>query len=110
MRSVATHCRSWVGPDGAESLVDHRMMFGCRAAANWSQRGTGFLVWLVQTVMDQVQPETESARRAYELILLGEEDAVPRCAFVSQFTDGVPKICVSNTTAGAGGGMVLTGV
>jgi hypothetical protein len=27
-RAVASHCRTWVGVEGAETLVDHRMMFG----------------------------------------------------------------------------------
>ena len=29
-------------------VMDMRMMFGCRAAANWAQRGSGALSWLVQ--------------------------------------------------------------
>lgn len=96
MRSVATHCRSWVGHDGAEALVDPRMMFGDKAAACYAQRGTGFLVWLVQSVMDQIQPQSAKVRRAYELILLGDSEAIPRCAFVSQYIDDVPMLCVKS--------------
>jgi len=33
-------------------LVDLRMMFGCRAASNWAQRGTGMVTWLLQQAMD----------------------------------------------------------
>ena len=96
MRSVATHCRSWVGPEGPESLVDARMMFGDKAAANYAQRGTGFMVWLIQSVMDQIVPQSAEARRAYELIRLEDSSAVPRCAFISQYIDDVPMLCVKS--------------
>ena len=27
-RAVATHCRTWVSEEGAETLIDFRLMFG----------------------------------------------------------------------------------
>jgi hypothetical protein len=77
-----------------------RMMFGCKAAASWAQRGSGFLAWLVQRVMDKVQPSSPRMRRAYELLVLdteiAEEHKRYRCAYVSSFIDDFPLACVAS--------------
>ena len=74
---MASHCRAWVGPDGAEALLDTRMMFGCKAAASWGQRCSGFLAWTIQQVMDQVLPASARTRRAFELLAQSKKCA--RC-------------------------------
>ena len=53
-------------------------------------------MWLVQSAVDQMKPKSEAARRAFELILLTDPTAVPRCAFLSQFIDDVPMLCVES--------------
>ena len=85
---MAAHCRSWVGPDGAKALMDLRMMFGCRAAANWAQRGTGMVTWLLQQAMDlavfpgsNVEYKQELLRRA------GIKESEFKAAYVSCFID-----------------------
>ena len=83
--SVASHCRSWVGHEGAECLVDLRMMFGCRAAANWAQRGTGFLTWVIQQAMDRVVPHSPVIRRAFKIM---QEEGVPKERWRTSYTDG----------------------
>lgn len=89
-----------MGPEGAEALVDRRMMFGCRAAASWGQRGSGFLAWSVQQVMDRVRPSSHTARRAYELLAMSgevpEADKRYRCAYISSFLDDLPMVCVKS--------------
>lgn len=97
---MASHCRAWMGPDGTEALMDTRMMFGCRAAASWGQRCSGFLAWSVQQVMDKVRPKSPEVLRAYEL--LAASDAIPeaakryRCAYISSFLDDLPFVCVKS--------------
>ena len=66
--TIASHCRSWVGPNGAETLADTRMMFGCKAAANWAQRGSGLLSWLAQRALDRIVPSSPAVRRKMELL------------------------------------------
>jgi hypothetical protein len=89
-----------MGPDGSESLLDTRMMFGCRAAASWGQRCSGFLAWSVQQVMDSVRPKSAKVQRAYEILRMS--DAVPeadkryRCAYISSFLDDLPMVCVAS--------------
>lgn len=98
--AMATHCRAWVNKDTAETLVDERMMFGCRAAASWGQRASGFMAWTVQQVMDRVLPQQEETRRAYEM--LRDDSAregyrcLYRCAFISSFLDDLPMVCVES--------------
>ena len=95
--TVASHCRSWVGSEGAECLVDLRMMFGCRAAANWAQRGTGFLTWLIQQAMDKAVPTSEVVRQAYRIMF---EEGVPkerwRLAYTNGYIDDTPSVCVES--------------
>ena len=95
--SVATHCRSWVGPDGAECLMDLRLMFGCRAAANWAQRGTGFLTWLIQQAMDRVVPTSPVIRRAFRIM---HEEGIPQERWKTSYTNGyiddTPSVCVES--------------
>lgn len=105
---VATHCRSWVGLDGACTLVDTRMMFGCRAAANWAQRGTGLLSWLIQTAVDRVVPENRDIRRAMQLLrAAGVSEEEMKLAYVSGFIDDQPWLTILSmartmTAVGAG--------
>ena len=114
-KDVATHCRSWVDTDGACSLMDTRMMFGCRAAANWAQRGTGLLSWLIQTAMDRVVPESSEVRRAMQLLAgagVGEEEL--KLAYVSGFIDDQPWLTIRSLarsmTAMAAGAWKTVGV
>ena len=94
---VASHCRSWVGPEGATTLVDLRMMFGCRAAANWAQRGTGFLTWVLQTAMGTVVPDSASLREACALLEgAGLVSEAFRLAYVSCFIDDQPWLTVQS--------------
>ena len=97
---MASHCRARMGPDGTEALLDSRMMFGCRAAASWGQRCSGFLAWSVQQIMDQVQPKSEVVQRAYELLAMSSdiphEDKRFRCAYISAFLDDLPLVCVQS--------------
>jgi hypothetical protein len=94
---VASHCRSWVGYDGAETLVDLRMMFGCKAAANWAQRGTGFLTWVIQKAMDRVVPQSPVIRRAFRIM---QEEGVPkerwRTSYTNGYIDDTPSVVVAS--------------
>ena len=100
---MASHCRAWVGPGGAEALLDTRMMFGCKAAASWGQRCSGFLAWTIQQVMDQVLPASARTRRAFEL--LAQSKNVPdaakrfRCAYISAYLDDLPLVCVASVAS-----------
>ena len=98
--AVASHCRAWVNMETAETLVDERMMFGCRAAASWGQRASGFLAWTVQQVMDQVMPPNLDTQRAYRV---ARDDAATegyrclyRCAYISSFLDDLPMVCIDS--------------
>ena len=94
---MASHCRSWVGHDGAETLVDLRMMFGCKAAANWAQRGTGFLTWVIQKAMDRVVPQSPVIRRAFRIM---QEEGVPkerwRTSYTNGYIDDTPSVVVAS--------------
>lgn len=97
---MASHCRAWVNLDTAETLVDERVMFGCRAAASWGQRASGFLAWTVQQVMDRVLPAGAVARASYTML---RNDAARegygclyRCAYISSFLDDLPMVCVES--------------
>jgi hypothetical protein len=95
--TVASHCRSWVGPDGAECLVDLRMMFGCRAAANWAQRGTGFLTWVIQQAMDRVIPESPIIRKAFQVLHSeGVDHSQWRTSYTNGYIDDQPSLVVAS--------------
>ena len=89
-----------MGPEGAEALLDTRMMFGCKAAASWGQRCSGFLAWSIQRVMDRVLPKDPRSRRAFELLELSEdlrdEEKKFRPACISSFLDDLPLACVES--------------
>lgn len=97
--TVATHCRSWVGPDGPECLMDFRMMFGCREGANWAQRGTGLFVWLQQQAMDRVVPQSPVIRAAFKKL---QDQGVPQdqwhTSYTSGYIDDQPSLCVESMT------------
>ena len=94
---MASHCRSWVGHDGAEALVDLRMMFDCKAAANWAQRGTGFLTWVIQKAMDRVVPQSPVIQRAFRIM---QEEGVPkerwRTSYTNGYIDDTPSVVVAS--------------
>jgi len=100
--TVASHCRSWVSDEGSEMLCDLRMMFGCRAAANFAQRGSGFMAWLAQQALDRLQPTSDKVRRAFELMESSDAARADpasvryRQAFVSQFIDDLPSVAVAS--------------
>ena len=94
--TVASHCRSWVGHEGAETLVDKRMMFGCKSAANWAQRGSGLLSWLAQQAIDRIVPTSPKIRRSMELLFLsGEAGESWRYSVgrVMHYIDDFPSVC-----------------
>lgn len=102
MSAISTHCRSWVGDEGPELLTDQRVMFGCRAAANYAQRGSGFLAWVAQQALDRMNPCSPKIERAFELIsksaaARANPQAVRfRQAFVTQFIDDLPALAVES--------------
>lgn len=95
--AIASHCRSWVGPEGAECLVDFRMMFGCRAAANWAQRGTGLIAWLMQRALDRMVPASPVVRRAFQLMYgagIPSEKLQASCTY--HYIDDVPTLTLQS--------------
>ena len=72
-------------------------MFGCRAAANWAQRGTGFLTLLIQHAMDRVVPQSKVIRRAFRIM---HEEGVPKAQWRTSYTNGyiddTPSVCVAS--------------
>jgi hypothetical protein len=77
--------------------VDLRMMFGCKAAANWAQRGTGFLTWVIQKAMDRVVPQSPVIRRAFRIM---QEEGVPkerwRTSYTNGYIDDTPSVVVAS--------------
>jgi len=69
-------------------LIDLRMMFGCRAASNWAQRGTGMVTWLLQQAMDGMSCGSDEVRQRRAA---GRGAGVPeadlRVAYASCFID-----------------------
>lgn len=99
---MASHCRSWVGDEGAEALCDFRMMFGLRAAANCAQRASGFLAWVAQQALDRMQPTSQKVQRAFELLAMSDtartdaERVRYRLGFITQFIDDFPSVVVQS--------------
>jgi hypothetical protein len=69
------------------------MMFGCRAAANWAQRGTGLLAWLLQKATDRIVPASKAVRSAYQhLLRTGAPKRLLQLASVHHYIDDVPVL------------------
>ena len=50
--AILSHMQLWSDADGPFLIQDWRMMFGCRAAASFASRVSGFISWLMDRVSD----------------------------------------------------------
>ena len=48
--AIPTHMQLWSDGDGPFLIQDWRMMFGCRTAASFASRVSGFIKWLMDHV------------------------------------------------------------
>ena len=55
--AVPSHMQLWSDDDGPFIIQDWRMMFGCRAAASFASRVSGWITWLMDRVIDEVDLE-----------------------------------------------------
>jgi hypothetical protein len=54
--AIPSHMQLWSDAQGPFLIQDWRMMFGCRAAASFASRVSGFICWLMDRVLDKVCP------------------------------------------------------
>ena len=111
--AIPSHMQLWSGDQGPFLIQDWRMMFGCRAAASFASRVSGFICWLMDRVMDKVCPvklaradknpgATERWRKVISLFnalrqarLEGRADGhEPVLAFTNMFIDDFPMLGV----------------
>ena len=52
--AVPSHMQLWSDDDGPFIIQDWRMMFGCRAAASFASRVSGWITWLMERVIDEI--------------------------------------------------------
>ena len=52
--AIPSHMQLWSDDGGPFIIQDWRMMFGCRAAASFASRVSGFITWLMDRVVDEV--------------------------------------------------------
>ena len=52
--AIPSHMQLWSDEEGPFLIQDWRMMFGCRAAASFASRVSGFICWLMDRVMDMM--------------------------------------------------------
>ena len=55
--AIPSHMQLWADDEGPFLIQDWRMMFGCRAAAAFATRVSGFVTWLVHEAMRHVSVE-----------------------------------------------------
>jgi hypothetical protein len=52
--AIPSHMQLWSDEEGPFLIQDWRMMFGCRAAANFASRVSGLITWLLDRVIDEI--------------------------------------------------------
>ena len=52
--AINSHMQLWSDEEGPFLIQDWRMMFGCRAAASFASRVSGFITWLMDRVIDRI--------------------------------------------------------
>ena len=52
--AIPSHMQMWSDSEGPFLIQDWRMMFGCRAAASFASRVSGWITWLLDRVIDEI--------------------------------------------------------
>lgn len=55
--AIPSHMQMWSDEEGPFLIQDWRMMFGCRAAAMFASRVSGWITWLLDKAIDQIDLE-----------------------------------------------------
>jgi hypothetical protein len=110
--AIPSHMQLWSDAQGPFLIQDWRMMFGCRAAASFASRVSGFICWLMDRVLDKVCPvklaradrnPNATAKWAKVISLFnalrqaqleGKDSHEPVLAFANMFIDDFPMLGV----------------
>jgi hypothetical protein len=52
--AIPSHMQLWLDEESPFLIADWRMMFGCRAAANFASRASVFICWLVRFAIEHI--------------------------------------------------------
>ena len=118
--AIPSHMQMWSDAEGPFLIQDWRMMFGCRAAASFASRVSGFITWLLDKVIDEIDLEALAredtnpgaherwgallamVKELYETREVGDDNKAkyapgPVLAFANFFIDDFPMLGVAGT-------------